>query len=361
MKISKSTAYALGVCAAAALFVGCSSGSQSSGPVAVGLNPGHLGSRILGRPSLVSISFLRGVTPHADHRKSWISPDIKRIRNILFVSDAATGDVYLYSQPGLALKGVLTGFSSPEGLCSDNSGNIWVANVQADQMVLLAHSGKVIRYRSQPKVPISCAIDPTTSNLAVAIDPLVSGTAEILIYPFASGMPKSYTDANVSAYQFLAYDPNGNLFVDGYDSSVGNFILLELPKNATSLRTVSITGGTINYPGSLEWYTPENYLLVGDMPCGSSSTACAHRVAISGSVGSIFGVTNLLNSSGGPTCTIYQQVLTPGKAMKIAGSDYDTCGGPTSTYVWSYPAGGFPTSSNSSVDQVPAGAAISSK
>ncbi|MGA8574914.1 MAG: hypothetical protein WB609_04405 [Candidatus Cybelea sp.] len=232
-------------------------------------------------------------------------------------------------------------------------------------MVLISRAGKIMKLLPQPREPVTCAVDPTTGNLAVTIAYQGSG-GEVLVYPNASGTPASYTNPNVSLYQFAGYDPGGNLFVDGYDSSVGNFILLELPYSGGSLRTIPVSG-MINYPGSLQWYAPGNYLAVGDGPCFNSSQLndCVEWVSISGTTGTIVGATGLLNSSGGPACVVYQHVLTPDKAMRIAGTAYATSCygyGPNSAYLWSYPTGGIPTSANSSVKfSVPVGAAISSK
>ena len=362
MKISKSAAYALGICGAAVL-VSCSNASGSLGSASAGLSPAQLAAHLLGRPSLLPTSVMQGLTPRPDHRKSWVSPDVKRAPRLLFVSDAQTDDVYILTMPALALKGRLTGFSQPEGMCSDKLGEIWLANVQAGQMVLLSRTGQMIRSLYPPKDPITCAIDPTTGNLAVSEYSYTTNVSDIVIYANASGTPTTYTNPNVSLYNFAGYDPNGDLFVDGYPSGTEGFVLAELPKNGNALRIISISGGTFNYPGSLEWYAPGDYLGIGDSGCGNLRTDCVRWTAISGSVGTILGETDLLKSTGGRTCSSYQQVLTPG-AMKIAESDYaGSCGSSSSsTYVWAYPAGGLPVSGNSSVGlAVPVGAAISSK
>ena len=361
MKLSKSAAYVLATCAAVAL-VGCSNGSGSSGSISSGPSTAQLATHLLGRPSLLQASVMQGLTPHPDHRKSWLSPDVKRAPRLLFVSDAQTGDVYILTMPALALKGRLTGFSQPGGMCSNKLGEIWLANVQAGQMVLLSRIGRKIRSLYPPKDPITCAIDPTTGNLAVVEYSYITNVSDVVIYANASGTPTTYTNPNISLYNFVGYDPNGDLFVDGYPFTSG-FVLGELPKNGNALRIISISGGTINYPGSLEWYAPGDYLGIGDNGCGNLSTDCVRWTAISGSVGTILGETDLLNSSGGPTCPSYQQVLTP-DATNIAGSDYTAgCGSsPTSTYIWAYPAGGLPVSGNSSAGfAVPDGVAISNK
>jgi hypothetical protein len=308
-------------------------------------------------------------------------------RSLLFVSDVGTDDVYMYTLPGLALKGTLTGFNMPEGECSDNDGNVWVTNSAfgTQQIVKISHSGTILNILSDPSgEPVGCAVDPTTGNLAVTNLADLSGGGELLIYPNASGTPTAYTNPAQFSYYFAGYDSSGNLFEDGFAYEEGfaaeprsdvnlnylPFILSELPKGSSSLETISIIGcahdpqcGPVYFPGMVEWYSPGNYLAVGDQLCGYTSSSCIYWVSISGTSGTITGATTMLGSAGNPICDLGEGVILP-QTKDIVGSDIEArCGftAPT-TYRWRFPAGGSPKKYNANPSyNTPVGAAVSTK
>jgi hypothetical protein len=283
MKISDSGRYAFGTCVAVALLAGCgSAGSQSqlgpSGLGSSGLNAAQPGTDLLSRLSDMSTLAVKPGPPHPDHHRSWVSPDVRKARSLLFVSDFGTYDVYIYTLPGLVLKGTLTGFYAPDGECSDKDGNIWVTNSGTQQIFKLSRGGTILNTLNTGFDPASCAVDPTTGNLAVT-DLTGNSAGEVLIYPNASGTPTVYTNPAQFYYDFDGYDSSGNLFVDGFafeepggvNLNYLPFILSELPKGGSSLETINITGcahvpqcGNIYYPGMVQWYGPGNYLAVGD-------------------------------------------------------------------------------------------------
>ena len=127
----------IGLLAAVALIAGCSGGSQPAlapGPATnaarFGADPLHL------HGGLDAFAAVRPYGPlHRDRRKSWISPDAKRSPRLMFASDSEHGDVYIYSLPDMKLKGTLTGFYEPQGLCSDPRGNVYVANTDDTQVL----------------------------------------------------------------------------------------------------------------------------------------------------------------------------------------------------------------------------------
>jgi hypothetical protein len=131
MKILRSVPYIVGGLASLALLAGCSSSGGSSsalGTTAMN-NPEQLGMRP--SPLLSKSHTYVAVKPfkiHRDHHKSRIAPDTKMRPRLLFVSDPGAGDVYIFTMPALALKGTITGLGQPQGECSDNSGNVWVAD-----------------------------------------------------------------------------------------------------------------------------------------------------------------------------------------------------------------------------------------
>lgn len=350
MNIVALARYTSCVVAAVALLAGCGGPSPTSA-----LSPTMLHVR---QPSIFSLARLSGTTtsvrpiaPNPDRSKSWVSPDLAAAgtSQVLFVSDSSKGDIYLYSLPGLTLKGTLTGYSNPQGLCSDNEGHVWVANTGTKTILELSHRGVLLNTLSDTNgYPVGCAWDATTGNLAVTnLFGLSSAPGSILVYAHASGTPAVYHNPKQQNYYFAGYDAKGNLFVDGKDS-LGNFMLSELHKKAIKAKTVEIIGGTIYFPGTVQWYAAGNYLIVGDQLCGNTFVACLYKVVIAQSGGTITGtikkgVVKPKSYTGGPICDLVQGIQF---GTQFAGSDADpaACGSDAvATYLWPFPAAKNPT------------------
>ncbi len=366
MRISISAFCTVGIAAAAAAFAGCGgSGSQSAGlgpslPGSTAFDLSQSGPNIVGRSSIPTLA-VRPVTQHSDHRKSWVSPDIEKAGPLLFVTDPGVGDVYIYTFPRLKTMGTVTGFNGPQSECSDAKGHIWVDVAAAQQIVKLSRNGTILHIlNDKTGYPVACAVDFKTGNLAVVSAGLSSGPGDILVYRDAKGTPKAYTDPSMPFPYFDAYDDSGNFYVDGQDST-GKFVLAECAVGCSSngMSTIGISGGTIYFPGFVQWYAPDGYLAVGDQECSHLEESCVYSVSISGSTGTIVGTTNLKNSSGGPVCDVVQAVIFP--SNKITGTDYEHCKRTaTTTYVWPFSAGGNPKDSYANPDYMaPEGAAVS--
>ena len=297
--------------------------------------------------------------PHPDRRSSWISPELERTQApLLFVSDAGTADVYIYNVKTLKVVGTITGFAQPQGECSDNKGNVWVTDASGETVYELSHRGHLENELVQKgATPVGCTWDPTTGNLAVmSLLGVPSQSGGVLVFPKGVGTPTLYTNSKQYFYNFGDYDAGGNLFFDGRDAN-GNFMLSELPKGKSSAHTVALTGGTIYFPGMVQWDAAKQDFIVGDQSCSNLYASCVYSVKIAGNTASITGETKLQNSAGGQLCDLVQGVLFN---KELLGSDNDFCGStPSATYIWPYPGGGAPTRYNGKTDSVPVGAAIS--
>jgi hypothetical protein len=141
--------FALGIGVAAALLSACGASQPPIG--APGAMPQSLGT-----------------STHLMRRPSWMAPDATR-KNLLYISDVGTNDVYVYESLSLKLAGTLTGFSEPQGECSDAAGNVWITNTNMSQIIEYAHGGTTpIATLSDPyEFPVGCAVDPRSGNLAV--------------------------------------------------------------------------------------------------------------------------------------------------------------------------------------------------
>jgi hypothetical protein len=292
---------------------------------------------------------------HRDTRKSHVSPEAKAVPRLLFVADDGTDDVLIFSLPAMALMGTLTGFDEPQGMCSDKAGNIWITNTGSFQIFQYSRTGTLLKTLSDTNgYPVGCAVNKPNGDLAVTnIIGYPSGDGTVDVYANATGTPTVYSSPSQTENFFDAYDSSGNLYIDGFGSS--GFSLSKLPNGSSTMSTVHISGGTITFPGGVNW-RPLTGLVVGDQGCGSGS--CEDAVSVSGSAGTITDSTPLFNSNGGE-CDVDQATISPFGKFYAGGCITDSSA-PSTAARWSYPAGGVPTNFSTSVSE-PIGAAISNK
>ena len=336
-----------GIVAVAAALTACSNSAPT--PASLPASPDHLATSVARHAAIL----------HRDNRQSWFSAKGSAAgSSVLFVSDPGTGDVYMYSLPRLESTGTITGFYQPQGECSDSKGNVWVTDANARTIYELSHHGRLENeITDSTGYPVACAWDESTGNLAVMnIFGLASESGEVLVYNRGSGEPQAYQNSDQYFYDFGGYDSGGDLFFDGRDAG-GAFMLSELPNGASSAKTVKVTGGTIYFPGMVEWNAAKKQLIVGDQSCHNAYQSCVYSLKLTQGGAAIAGATQLQGSGGKPICDLVQGAQF---GKQLAGSDYNFCSSaPGTTYVWRYPAGGAPMYSNSVRNSLPVGAAIS--
>jgi DNA-binding beta-propeller fold protein YncE len=191
--------------------------------------------------------------------------------------------VYQYSFSGQQLS-ELQGFSAPVGLCTDPSGDVYVVD-EGRQEVFVYAPGQSLPfyiYDDLGETPNSCAFDPTTGNLAVA------NSANLTIFPPASGTPLVYTTSKMKAYSYLGYDKSGDLYIDG-EGIKGGFALAELPAGRGGLInvTVSLTKGK-HRAGGLVWDGQ-------DLAISDPLSTVIYRIAVSESSGKILDTWHIAN------------------------------------------------------------------
>lgn len=362
MRISRPAFYALGVTAAAGLLAACSGGGSPSSALApaTGMNSYSLG-HVPALKDHVTLTARISKPLHPNHHKSWVSPDAKNAPRLLFISDDGTNTVDIFKMPSVAPKlvGVLTDFSEPQGMCTDASGNIWVTNTGTDQIIQISRTGDTLATLSDPTgFPVGCAVNKKNGDLAVTNIIDNSGNGEILVYANATGTPAQFTSPDVFEFFFPAYDNAGNLYADG-EGSFG-YALTELPAGSTTLQDVAVSGGTLFFPGGINWDTATSSLALGDQECNGGAASCVYSATVSGGTATINGVTDLLDSSGGTAFDADQLTIGPGGKFLAGGTISEDSALPAANR-WLYPAGGDPTNSNTTDISEPIGAAISSK
>jgi hypothetical protein len=328
---------------------GCGSGSQTYAPagrMAVGPN-GTPGGRV------------NAATP-TSRAPSWMSPDATKSKDLLYVSDYsyAKNEVDIFSYPAGKPVGTLTtDMLNPDGLCVDKKNDVFVVNntPNDNDIVEFKHGGTVpIATLVDPgESAISCAVDPTTGDLAVTSGGNISGgTGAVAIYAKATGTPQLYTDPQIFEVFWCGYDDKGNLFVDGQPSSDGfGFALAELPKGKKTFENITLTGGKINFPGQVQW--DGKYLLVGDQEAQKQSSPETSAIyETTGAGGKIVKRIPLKNSVDVSEYEVLGNVIVAPNSMggSLSGGD---------VLFYKYPAGGAPTKKLTGGFDYPIGLVIS--
>jgi sugar lactone lactonase YvrE len=173
----------------------------------------------------------------------------------------------------------LTGFSEPQGVCSDGAGHFWVANTGDSNVLEYSTEGTLLGSLADSKnYPVGCAYDPKTGDLAVTnIITTGDGAGNVAVYRKAKGTPKIYTGPPLQrVYSAAYYGSTGTLVVDGENSSY-DFAMASL--KGGRFKEVTLKGATIEFPGGLGWSTKVHSMNVCDQ-----ESAVIYRFLLSGKV-----------------------------------------------------------------------------
>lgn len=185
---------------------------------------------------------------HGPTKRSWIRPSAVS-QKLLYITDAGTNTVQIYTYPGLTYAGELTGFAHPLGICSDRAGNVWIADWDGGSVSEFAHGGTApINVLSGLTYPYDCAINRKTGDLAVTVN---QESGQLAIFHNAAGRATFYSDRNFQSTAWLTYDDGGNLYVDGLDSTDA-FHYAELPSGSSTFTDITLNEG-IAFPAGVKW------------------------------------------------------------------------------------------------------------
>ena len=249
---------------------------------------------------------------------SWMKPGSTANEPLLYMADGEEVDIYSMAgkQVG-ALKGF--GFEAVYGLCSDSQGNVWVT--YGGSLLEYTHGGTIpIAQVYTPAAPFSCAVDPTTGDLAVTEDS--EGTANVAVYQAIYGTPQIYTDSAIDSYDYCTYDASGNLFVNGIRGR--QMHLTELPSGGSTLGTVTLDE-KIGRIGGLQW--DGQYLAFGD-----SLSHVVYQFSVAGGHATTVSTTHFTGWTGRIFKTIEPFAIYNGVIVLTFSK--------RQTGFWKFPAGG---------------------
>ena len=247
-------------------------------------------------------------------------------RSLLYVSFNTGVEIYTYpSDKPLGSLGVF-GY-----VCSDKFGNIVVAGAAGTSQVwVYPHgSGQPIAHMYNPGNSGGCSVDPSSENIAVA-NPFSGSGGSVVVWPYTHKhqwrLDRTYTDPNLFGSSYCTYDPQGNLFLDGYTTK-RSFILVELLKGSSTFTTITLDR-VVHNPGSMQWYG--NDLAIEDAGKTTGSRAVIYLFAINGSSGHIVRATKLKDSvSRGQFLILAHSVIGTASQNSVRGLGF-----------WPYPKGG---------------------
>jgi hypothetical protein len=330
--------YVLSACVAAAMLAGCG-GSQPP----------------IGAPGAMPQA--SAIATHADRGKSWMLPEAKS-DDLLYVSSFTSGrsQVSVYTYPGGRHVGYL-GAQDAGGLCSDAAGDVFVVQLDREDIAEYAHGGTVpiATLDDSYNNPNGCAVDPTTGNLAVAGGDFFYGaSANVALFPNAMGSPTVYYDSDDLTFSWCTYDDQGNLFANGRTFHHDESGIAELPVGGSTFSQITVENANVHGGGSLQW--DGNYLAVTKIHGGAkkSEPAAIYQLQISGQNGSVVNTVELQGShvsdrSGWITQQFWvhnHTVISPRNTGNRVG-------------LWEYPAGGDPIRSNVRVNETALGLTVS--
>lgn len=264
---------------------------------------------------------------------SWIAPASSN-SSLLYVARNGVNVVTVFSYPDGKQVGQLTGFEAPWGLCSDQTGNVFVVDAQAQEIFEFAHGGTtpIATLNDAGNAPNGCAVDPSTGNLAVAGGgPFNNIAANIAIFAGAQGTPTVYSNPKAYQYIYCTYDGSGNVFTVDVYTKTGAGVITELANGSGSFNTISLGQPLREGVHAIQW--DGTYFAINNPSGASKGPMHIVQAQIHGSKGSVVN-TIKLNDSKGLADPIGSQLWIDGTTLAYPESAQSLVG------LWHYPTGG---------------------
>lgn len=365
MKISSLAKYAVGVTMAGAMLAACSSGGNSSfgpttGPAPMGHESGVTQLSVQ-RIAALTMPHYQARPVHPDHGKSWMLDSAKK-KQLLYVADWSTNDVYVYDYPSGSSVGTLTGFDEPYGMCVDKKGDVYMTNFGNGSVDEYKPGGtSPIKTWSTNGYAIGCSVDKA-GDLAVTDFYTSTGAGQVEVFAGGGTKGTSFSDSSACYYEWTAgYDNKGDLLLVGEYSRIE---VCEVPSGGKSMQADSFNG-TDDFPGGTMW--DGKYIALGDQEANGTYETSLLQSTVSGSSVTLVNAVVLTDSCYGNYVDVVDPFVvgkkpTPinkkeGKVV-VGGNLWCTDAGAGKVDFWAYPGGGSPSGSLSSSPYEPYGQAV---
>ena len=227
--------------------------------------------------------------------------------------------------------GTLAHFNQPLGECVDAKSDVWI--VDSNGLTEYAHGGtksigSISMYpRYYGDHPYSCAIDPTSGEIAISIINRYQGNdAGLVLICDSEGDCASYVTHARAYIYFVSYNKNGDLYADGIKIDK-NILWMAMRPHGGVFQKFTIKGATMIRPEDL--VNAEGVFSVGAP--GSSGNSIIYQV---GADGTVIGTTQLSQANG---CNQFAIV----REYEVRACDLPNFDGANVT-KYDYPAGGDP-------------------
>ncbi len=253
------------------------------------------------------------------------------VKAAVIVSDSGTNDVYAYSSSG-KLIATITGFSEPQGMGGTKAGSFYVADTGNSNILLYANDfkTKIATLKDPNQYPVGVSYYEKTGIVGVTnIISTSDGAGSVSFYAREKTTPcVTVSSSSWGRVYFDAFDADGNLFIDGEDTS-GNVLVGEITGGckATTITTLKVSNA-ISFPGGVQ-VTKTGDIAIGDQ---EGAAVYTYKAPVKGSLGKPIETTPLTGSSDAVTFafTALDKYLWTADAGLAASEKFD------------YPAGGSP-------------------
>ena len=159
-----------------------------------------------------------GVLSHISTLRGWMSPDRKRKKKLLYVSDEGQGIVDIFAVPKYSMVGQITdGINQPEGLATDKKGKLYVSNLSGNTITVYKPGA------TSPSLTLTDSDGPDdvavgSNGYVYAVD--IAGGIDV--YPPGATEPSTrLTNSALTYAAGVAVDASNNLYADGTNGSGG--------------------------------------------------------------------------------------------------------------------------------------------
>ncbi|MBD5654901.1 MAG: hypothetical protein IAI50_06935, partial [Candidatus Eremiobacteraeota bacterium] len=246
----------------------------------------------------------------------------------VYVSDYSADTVTVFSSAGKQTAQA-TGFSYPEGVTGASDGDIYVANtgVSAIEVYSAGLKKLVATLSDTGNYPSDASVDTKTGAVGVANISATSGAAGSVTF-FAKGATTpcaTVTASNWNEVYFAAFDAQGDLYIDGFDSN-DNVLVGVVNGGCKATKITTLAGAKIKYPGGIQ-IAASGDILIDDQ---SAATVYTYKPPVKNKFGSPVATTPL-SGAGDPVAI----------SLNSTSKDvYDADGSLLEAQEFAYPKGG---------------------